>query len=74
MSPLMRRAILLFVASGLAVTAQQSDLAVIERHGKDATLTVDTFRPLDAIATRLEEEFGLVVSAEDPFYVYLPVA
>jgi hypothetical protein len=67
MFSLMRRTILLLVASGLAVTAQQSDLAVIERHGQDATLTVDTFRPLDAIATRLEEEFGLVVSAEDPF-------
>jgi hypothetical protein len=66
----MRRAILLLVASGLAVTAQQSELAVIERHGENATLTVDTFRPLDAIATRLEEEFGLVVSAEDPFYMF----
>src|SRR4051794_33373800 len=68
---MMRRTILLLVASGLAVTAQQSDLAIVERHGQDATLTVDTFRPLDAIATRLEEEFGLVVSAEDPFYLCL---
>jgi hypothetical protein len=67
---MMRRTILLLVASGLAVTAQQSELAVIERHGENATLTVDTFRPLDAIATRLEEEFGLVVSAEDPFYMF----
>jgi hypothetical protein len=66
----MRRAILLLAASGLGVTAQQSDLAIIERHGEHATLTVDTFRPLDAIATRLEEEFGLVVSAEDPFYMF----
>jgi hypothetical protein len=67
---LVMRIILLLVFSGLAVTAQQSDLAVIERHGADATLTVDTFRPLDAIATRLEEEFGIVVSAEDPFYMF----
>jgi len=54
-----------FALGGLAM-AQHSDVATIERHGGFSTLSVHTFRPLDAIATTLEARFGFAVGAEDP--------
>lgn len=41
-----------------------SETAQLVRHGSYATLSVETHRPLDAIAT------ALGVSAEDPFYIF----
>ena len=59
-----------FVAIVPLAAPQAPDLAPIKRLGDSAVLSVYTFRPLDAIATKLESEFGLVVSAEDPFFQY----
>ncbi len=60
----------LFVATATLAAPQAPDLAQIKRLGDSAVLSVYTFRPLDAIATKLESEFGLVVSAEDPFFQF----
>ena len=46
--------------------AQHSEVAVIEQQGEFSMLSVNTFRPLDAIATALESKFGIAVGAEDP--------
>jgi hypothetical protein len=42
----------------------------IERHGSQATLIVDSGRPLDSAAITIAEQFGIPVSAEDPPYVF----
>jgi hypothetical protein len=53
------------------VAAQQPDeVARIERQGDSAVLSVNTFRPLDAVATELESRFGIAVSAEDPTFQF----
>jgi hypothetical protein len=49
---------------------QTSDVAEIERHGDSAVLSVNTFRPLDAVATELGSQFGIAVSAEDPLFQF----
>ncbi|MGA7236697.1 MAG: hypothetical protein WBY44_13510 [Bryobacteraceae bacterium] len=59
-----------FVAITAAAAPQTSEVAQIERHGDSAVLSVNTFRPLDAIATKLESQFGIVVSAEDPVFQF----
>ena len=46
--------------------AQPSQVAKIEQQGEFSTLSVHTFRPLDAIAIALESKFGIAVGAEDP--------
>ena len=45
---------------------QTSDVAQIERRGGFGILSVDTFRPLHAISTKLRSQFGVAVFAEDP--------
>ena len=50
--------------------ARRVDVATVERVGDFSTLSVNTFRPLDAVATTLELKFGIVVSAEDPFFQF----
>jgi hypothetical protein len=50
--------------------AQSSDVATIERHGDYSTLSVHTFRPLDAVATALDSQFGIAVGAEDPLFQF----
>ncbi|HVW10924.1 MAG TPA: hypothetical protein VHC90_20195 [Bryobacteraceae bacterium] len=64
------RMLLLSAALTCAAIPQASDEARIERHGDIATLSVLTFRPLDAIAAELEARFGIAVSAEDPFFQF----
>ncbi len=53
-----------------AAAPQTSDFAQIERRGDSGILSINTFRPLDAIATRLESQFGIAVSAEDPMFQF----
>ncbi len=53
-----------------AALPQTSDVARIEVQGDSATLSVNTFRPLDAIATKLEQQFAIAVSAEDPIFQF----
>jgi hypothetical protein len=50
--------------------AQSSDDASIERHGDSSTLSVHTFRPMDAVATALDSQFGIAVGAEDPLFQF----
>lgn len=64
------RTLTIFVATTLVAVPQTSDLAQIARRGDSAGLTVNTFRPLDAIATELELRFGIAVSAEDPLFQF----
>jgi hypothetical protein len=65
------RALTVFAAIiPVAATPQTPDAAQIERRGDSAVLSVNTFRPLDAIATELESQFGIAVSAEDPFFQF----
>jgi hypothetical protein len=59
-----------FLAIAPVAVPQTSDVAQIERRGDSAVLSVNTFRPLEAIATKLESQFGLVVSAEDPLFQF----
>jgi hypothetical protein len=64
------RTLTVMVAVSPAAVPQTSDVAQIERHGDSAILSANTFRPLDAIATKLELEFGIAVSAEDPVFQF----
>jgi hypothetical protein len=48
----------------------ERDVAQIERRSDSAILSVNTFRPLDAIATKLGSQFGIAVSAEDPVFQF----
>jgi hypothetical protein len=64
------RTLTVLVAIGPAAVPQTSDDAQIERHGGSAILSVNTFRPLDAAATKLESQFGIAVSAEDPVFQF----
>jgi hypothetical protein len=56
------------VLISLAAAAQSSDVASIERHGDYSTVSVHTFRPMDAVATALDSQFGIAVGAEDPLF------
>jgi hypothetical protein len=69
MRHLIRILTILFAISPVAVP-QTSEFAQIERHDDSAVLSVNTFRPLDAIATKLEAQFGVAVSAEDPVFQF----
>ncbi len=60
----------ILLAISLAAAPQTSEDAQIERHGDSAILSVHTFRPLDAVATKLEAQFGIAVSAEDPVFQF----
>jgi hypothetical protein len=64
------RILVALVLTSLVAAAQVSDVASIERHGDFSTLSVNTFRPLDAVATTLESQFGISVGAEDPFFQF----
>jgi hypothetical protein len=58
------------IASPQTSDVSKIDDAQIERHGDYAVLSVNTFRPLDAIATTLESQFGIAVSVEDPVFQF----
>jgi len=60
----------ILVAISPAAAPQASDVAQIERRGDSAILSVNTFRPLEAIATKLGSQFGIAVSAEDPVFEF----
>ena len=64
------RTLTVLVAISPAAAPQTSEVAQIERHDDSAVLSVNTFRPLDAIATKLESQFGIAVSAEDPVFQF----
>ena len=59
-----------FIAMTSVAAPRTSDVAQIERRGDSAVLSVNTFRPLDAVATRLESLFGIALSAEDSFFQF----
>lgn len=64
------RTLAVLVAFSPAAVPQTSDVAQIDRRGESAILSVNTFRSLDAVATKLESQFGIVVSAEDPMFQF----
>jgi hypothetical protein len=64
------RILMVLVAVSPAAVAQTSHDARIERRGDSAILSVNAFRPLDAIATELESKFGIAVSTEDPCFQF----
>lgn len=64
------RTLTVFVAITPVAVPQTSEVAQIERRGDSAVLSVNTFRPLDAVATKLESQFGFAVSAEDPLFQF----
>jgi hypothetical protein len=64
------RIVAALVLTSLAAAAQSSDVASIERHGDYSTISVHTFRPMDAVATALESQFGTAVGAEDPLFQF----
>ena len=64
------RKLWLCLASGSAALAQSPEAGRIERNGSQATLIVESPRPLDSAAITIAEQFGIAVSTEDPPYVY----
>jgi hypothetical protein len=52
------------------VPAQNPELGRIERSGNEATLIVDSPRPVDSAASTLAAEFGIRVNVEDPTYIF----
>ncbi len=64
------RTLTVLVAFSPAAVPQTSDVAQIDRRGESAILSVNTFSPLDAVSTKLESQFGIAVSAEDPFFLF----
>jgi hypothetical protein len=64
------RTLILSIAGIPFAAPQTAEVAQIETRGSDAVLSVNTFRPLDAVATRLESQFGIPVSAEDPVFQF----
>jgi hypothetical protein len=64
------RTLTVLVAISPAATPQTSDIAQIERRGDSAILSVNTFRPLHAIAAKLKSQFGVSVFAEDPVFQF----
>ena len=71
MAPWQRRLILSVLWCSVAVAAQDNpEAGRVERNGGQATLIVDSARPVDSAAITLAQEFGMRVNAEDPPYVY----
>jgi hypothetical protein len=63
--------VLLFTLSycGIAL-AQNPELGRVERSGNEATLLVESPRPVDSAASTLASEFGIRVNVEDPAYIF----
>jgi hypothetical protein len=64
------RRLCLCLVWGTATLAQSPEVGRVERNGGQATLIVDSPRPLDSAAMTIAEQFSIPVSAEDPPYVY----
>lgn len=60
---------MLLVAGSLWAMVQ-SEGGRIERQGEEATLIVDSPRPVDSAAITLAEQYRMRVSVEDPVYLY----
>ena len=61
------------LCAGLALAsamAQPVEIAKVDRSGKGAVLIVDSPRPVDSAALLLAGQFGLLVSVEDPEYLF----
>ena len=69
MPPVLSRLVAL-IAWAIAAAAQSPQSGQIIRSGQEAKLTVDSPRPLDSAAITLAQEFGIVMNAEDPQYLY----
>jgi len=65
----MRRLCLCLVWAS-AAPAQSPETGRVERNGSQATLIVDSPRPLDSAAITIAQQFGVPVSTEDAPYVY----
>jgi hypothetical protein len=50
--------------------AQSPEAGRVEHNGSQATLIVDSARPLDSAAITIAEQFGVPVNSEDPPYAY----
>lgn len=68
--PALLRVLITLVLTSVAAAAQPSEVATIESYGGYSTLSVHTFRPLDAVATTLDSQFGIAVGAEDPLFQF----
>ena len=65
----MRRMLFLILCSGVAL-AQNPELGHIERNGNEATLVVDSPRPVDSAAQTLAQDYGIRINVEDPPYLF----
>jgi hypothetical protein len=54
----------------LAAESQASQCANVTIHGNEGRLVADSIRPIDAIANTLAQRYGIVVSAEEPQYLF----
>ena len=54
----------------LAAESQASQCAKVTTHDNEGTLVADSIRPIDAIANTLAQRYGIVVSAEEPQYLF----
>jgi hypothetical protein len=54
----------------LVAAAQSTDCAAITTRGGEATLLADSIRPIDSIANTLAQHYGVIVSAEEPEYLF----
>jgi hypothetical protein len=60
----------LVLAAATMIAAQHDECAKIVRSGAETTLVVNSIRPVDSIANTLGQSFGVVVSAEEPTYLF----
>ena len=65
----MRVMVGLFAAVCL-VSAQSSETATITVRGTRATISVNSPRPVDSMAAKLSEHYGIVINSEDPTYLF----
>jgi hypothetical protein len=54
----------------LAADAQSTECAKVTTTGDEATLVADSIRPIDSIANKLAQRYGIIVSAEEPQYLF----
>jgi hypothetical protein len=64
------RTLAVLVAISPAAVPQTPDVAQLEIQGNSAILSVHTSRPLDAIADKLESQFAIPITAEDPIFQF----
>jgi hypothetical protein len=58
------------VAFCFAAHAQSTECAEITASGDEATLVADSIRPIDSIANKLAQHYGILISAEEPQYLF----